>query len=113
VIELGIVGAVIAVLVAVPAVLAVVPWEVTFTIGMSLVGLGIVIGVPSGLVYHARLWRALRPSGAGWWLHPTGLHRRLADGDRAGVLRWFYLGAVGFLISIAGCALIVVGALRS
>lgn len=112
-IELGIVGLVLGALVAVPALFAVVPWELTFGLGVALVALGMAIGVPAGAMYHVRLWRALRPLGAGWWLRPTGLHPRLRDGERPSVMRWFKIGAAGFVLAILGCLFVAVGALRS
>lgn len=99
-------------LVAVPALVTVVPWEITFGIGVALISIGMAVGVPAGALYHLKLWRALRP-GAGWWLHPTGLHARLTVGDRPAVMRWFKVGAAGFVIALGGCALVAVGALRS
>jgi hypothetical protein len=113
VIELGVVALVVAGLVAVPALVAVVPWDVTFGCGVSLVVLGMAVGVPAGALYHLQLYRALRPSTARWWLHPTGLHAQLRDGQRRAVMRWFRIGAIGFLLAITGCVLVAIGALRS
>ncbi len=112
-IELGVVALLLGGLVAVPALFAAVPWEVTFGLGVSLVALGMAIGVPAGALYHLQLFRAVRPTDARWWLHPTGLHDRLPDGARGPVLRWFRIGAVGFVVAIVGCAMVAVGALRS
>ena len=112
-IELGVVALVVAGLVAVPALLAVVPWDVTFGCGVALVALGMAVGVPAGALYHLQLYRALRPTGARWWLHPTGLHGQLRDGQRGAVMRWFRIGAVGFLVAIIGCVMVAVGAWRS
>jgi hypothetical protein len=113
VIELGVVALLVAGLVAVPALFAAVPWDVTFGLGVSLVALGMAIGVPAGAMYHLQLFRAVRPTRPRWWLNPTGLHDRIADGMRGSVMRWFRIGAVGFVLAIVGCAMVAVGALRS
>jgi hypothetical protein len=113
VIELALVGLLVAGLVGLPALLAMAPAEVTFGLGVLLVTLGMVVGVPAGAVYHVRLFRAVRPTKVAWWLHPTGLHGRLADRDRPRVLRWMRVGAVGFVVALLGCLFIAVGAYRS
>lgn len=107
------VALVVAALVAVPGLLAVVPWDVTFGLGVSLVALGMAIGVPAGALYHVQLYRAVRPTAPRWWLHPTGLHPQLKDGQRGAVMRWFKIGALGFLLAITGCLMVAVGAWRS
>ncbi len=112
-IELGVVALVVGALVAVPALFAVVPWDVTFGVGVSLVALGMAIGVPAGALYHVQLFRAVRPPGRRWLLHPTGLHDRVPAGMRGPVMRWFRIGAVGFVVAIIGCAKAAVGAWRS
>lgn len=112
-IELGVVALLVAALVAVPALLAVVPWDVTFGLGVSLVAIGMAVGVPAGAIYHWQLFRAIRPTEPRWWLHPTALHGRLPDGSRGAVMRWFRIGAVGFLLAIVGCLMVAVGAWRS
>jgi len=113
VIELGVVALLLGGLVAVPALLMAVPWDVTFGIGVALVSLGMAIGVPAGALYHLQLFRAVRPTAPRWWLNPTGLHDRVPDGMRGGVMRWFRIGAVGFVMAIVGCAMVAVGAWRS
>ena len=112
-IELGVVGLVVAALVAVPALFAVVPWDVTFGLGVALVGLGMALGVPAGALYHWQLYRAVRPTGARWWLHPTSLHGAVPLGARGSVMRWFKVGAAGFVLAIVGCVLAAIGAYRS
>jgi hypothetical protein len=111
--ELGVVALVVGGLVAVPGLFAAVPWDVTFGIGVSLVALGMLVGVPAGALYHLQLFRAVRPTSARWWLRPTALHERIPDGARNQVMRWFRIGAVGFVVAIVGCAMVAVGALRS
>lgn len=110
--ELGLVAALLGGLVALPALFSVVPWELTFGGGCVLVALGMAVGVPAGALYHLQLWRVLRP-GRLWWLHPTALHARLEGEARARVLRWFRVGAVGFVMAMLGCVLVAVGAWRS
>jgi hypothetical protein len=110
-VELGLVGLLLGILVAVPWVLAVAPWEVTFGCGVALVALGLIVGLPASALYHVRLRRALQPA-RGWWLHPTALHPRLDGGQRPRVLRWFRVGAAAFGVAILGCALVALGAVR-
>jgi hypothetical protein len=79
-------------------------------VGAAVTGCGLLVGVLAGLVYHAALFRALSPSGAlppGWWWRPTSLHAQLAPAQRRRVLPWFYAGAAGFLVTLAGCALVL------
>lgn len=81
---------------------------------LTLAGLG--FGVPTGLVYHLALRRALRAAGrlpARWWLRPTALHDELPRADRARVLAWCAAGAAGFVVSVLGCVLVALGALRA
>jgi hypothetical protein len=80
--------------------------------GAACAGAGLVVGVPTGFWYHVRLRACL--SGreelpARWWVRPVALHSRLQDDERSGVLRWFYVGGLGFLMTVLGCALVVVG----
>jgi len=70
--------------------------------------------VPTGFWYHVRLHACLRARGplpGRWWLRPTALHSRLVGDERPWVLVWFYAGGVGFLVTVAGCALVVAGVL--
>lgn len=79
-------------------------------IGAGVTALGLLLGCGAGVVYHAALFRALAPRGAlqaGWWWRPTSLHAQLAPGERRRVLPWFYAGAAGFFVTLAGCALVL------
>ncbi len=76
---------------------------------------GLAFGVPTGAVYHVALRRALLGAQrlpARWWLHPTSLHDEIPNPVRAGVLAWCYAGALGFLVTVAGCGLVAIAALR-
>jgi hypothetical protein len=83
--------------------------------GFWLAAVGLAFGVPTGLVYHLALRRALGAAGllpARWWLHPTALHGEIPAGDRARVLAWCYVGAAGFLVTVLGCALVALAVWR-
>ena len=62
-------------------------------LGVLGVALGLGLGIPTSLVYHAKLARVLAARGElppRWWLSPTRLHTRLRGAERRAVLRWFY-----------------------
>ncbi len=76
---------------------------------------GLAFGVPTGAVYHVALRRALLDAQrlpARWWLHPTSLHDAIPEASRTMVLAWCYAGALGFLVTIAGCGLVAIAAFR-
>jgi hypothetical protein len=111
-IELAVILALMVGLIGAPALMAVAPWEVTFSAGLAMVALGMGLGVPAGAYYHYKLWRALKPTGL-WWLHPTGLHKALSTEDRPGVMRWMKIGGALWAVAILGCVIATVGAVRS
>ena len=87
-----------------------VPLEWVLSAGIACTAIGMAIGVPTGAWYHVKLYTALRPRGAlpqTWWLRPVALHDRLAPRERPEVLRWFYIGGVGFCVTALGCALVI------
>jgi hypothetical protein len=91
---------------------AVIPWSSLLLVGALTTGVGLVFGVATGLWYHIALARALSAASAltpRWWLRPVPLHDRLDAAARRGVLPWFYAGAVGFVVTVAGIAIIVIG----
>ena len=78
--------------------------------GAGVLALGLIVGVAAGVVYHAALFRALSPLGIlrpGWWWRPTSLHVHLPPALRRRVMPWFYVGAAGFLVALAGCAVVL------
>jgi len=88
-----------------------IPLEWIALAGVWCIALGMLLGVPTGLWYHVRLYAALRRHGPVpplWWLRPHGLHGQLEADQRPGVLRWFYLGGAGFGLTAAGCGLVMV-----
>jgi len=116
VIELGVALALLVALVGGAALLTYAPWDWLFGGGVMLAILGLALGVPTGFWYHVRLYRAVRPGGPVprmWWLRPDRLHDRIAATARAHVMRPFYWGAVGFVLSIVGCLLLAYGAWKA
>jgi hypothetical protein len=88
---------------------AVLPWSWLLVVGAVTTGAGLAFGVATGLWYHIALARALAPMKAltpRWWLRPVPLHARLDEAGRRRVLPWFYAGAAGFFVTVAGMALI-------
>lgn len=80
--------------------------------GAACAALGLALGVPTGLWYHLRLRACLRARGdlpPRWWLRPVSLHGRLRAEERPEVLRWFTAGGLGFVLTLLGCGLVVVG----
>ena len=114
VIELGVVALVVGGLVAVPALFAVVPWDVTFGLGVALrrARHGHRRARRRALSPAAVSRASVRRARAGGCIRP-GCTIGCRDGQRGGVMRWFRIGAVGFVIAIVGCVMVAVGALRS
>lgn len=103
-------------LVGTAAVLSHVPWDWLLGGGGMLVVLGLLLGTPTGIWYHVRLYRAMRAHGplpATWWLRPDRLHQALSDEERSWVKAPFYAGAVGFVMAVLGCVLVAYGSLRA
>lgn len=114
--ELALAGALALLLTGTAALLFWIPWGWLLAAGVILSALGLIVGVPTGLLYHVRLRATLAHAGAlpaRWWVHPTRLHERIGQPRRGHVLRPFYAGAAGFVAIIVGCGLAVVGLLRS
>lgn len=89
-----------------------VPGRVWIDAGWVAVAAGLLVGVPTGVVYHLRLARALARRGRlppRWWLRPTALHGELEARDGPRVLPWCAAGAAGFLVVVAGLLSIVAG----
>ncbi len=84
---------------------ALVPWRTLFYVSVWVVGAGIVLGLPTGVLYHVQLYRVLKPLGklpSGWIWRPIELNAKLGPRDRWRVLPWCYLGALGFFVIIIG-----------
>jgi hypothetical protein len=77
----------------------------------GVMALGIVLGVPGGIVYHVLLRRELMRLSAlvaGWIWRPTAFHDALDEPGIARIRPWFLLGGFGFLLIMLGGALLVV-----
>jgi hypothetical protein len=115
-IELGMVLALLGSLVGGAALLSRAPWDWLIGGGTLVTGLGLLLGVPTGVWYHVRLYRALRARGVVaslWWLSPGKHHGFLSKEELRPVMRPFYAGAVGFVLAVLGCVLFGYGALRA
>jgi hypothetical protein len=106
-----VVGLVIA-LVVTGALVVTLPWTTLVFAGAALIGLGFVLGIPTGVYYHVALYQRLAPRGAlpaRWYWSPVRYHALLRDEERASVLLWFYLGAAGFAMIVLGGVIMALG----
>ncbi|MFM8551783.1 MAG: hypothetical protein ACKOCD_05615 [Nitrospiraceae bacterium] len=74
-------------------------------VGLWTLLLGLVSGIPTGFWYHVVLYRFLSKKivmPARWWWSPVDLHPHLTQEELAGIKPWFFLGGIGFLLSLAG-----------
>jgi hypothetical protein len=107
-VEILIAGAIVSVLLAANGGESVVC--LLYATGAAAIVIGLVLGVPAGIVYHVKLFRELSALGAvepGWWWRPTSHHDRLPEQARRLTMPWFGAGAAGFLLAVGGCALIL------
>lgn len=91
-------------------------WETIALAGVLCALGGALLGLPTGLAYHLRLHALLAPRGLlppRWWVSPVRYHRHLDVAERKEVMRWFYAGGVGFLLTMTGCAIMFFGLLLS
>ena len=114
VIEIAIVVFTVAALSVGGLLLPLLPAELVVLAGAGCVGVGLLLGVPTGFWYHVRLRDCLIARGElppRWWLRPTAHHGRLRPADRPRVMPWFVAGGAGFLITVVGCVVAAAGAL--
>ncbi len=113
-VEAGIAVALLMLLGAAGIVLGLAP-ETLLVTGFWIAAGGLAFGVPTGLLYHLALRRALLRAGClpdRWWWQPTALHDAIPIADRWWVLGWCGAGAVGFAVSVIGCVVVAIGAVR-
>jgi hypothetical protein len=109
--ELGIVIAIVAVMLLMSGIWLT-PWESLYRGGMVLTVVGFVIGVPTGLVYHVRLYQTLHPRGElpkGWFWRPLQHNASLRPEERRRVLSWCYIGGAGFALICLGLLTMTAG----
>ena len=84
---------------------AVIPAMTLLWLGAGIGTLGALIGLPAGVIYHARLWRSLRAEHhgtEGFWLRPHALHDKLSEPQLRPIRVWFAIGVVGFGLTMLG-----------
>jgi hypothetical protein len=98
------------------ALVALLDFETLAIVGLVTAAVGLLLGTPTGLMYHVVLHRVLKSRGtvpAGWWLSPVRYHQGLSPGEVGSFSRWFKLGAIGFSLAVVGCLLAIAGFVRS
>jgi hypothetical protein len=108
--ELGIVAAV-SVLMCLLSGIWFTPWESLYYNGIWIAAAGFVVGVPTGFIYHVRLYQVLGPRGElppRWYWKPLRFNAYLRREERPGVMAWCYIGGLGFLVICVG--LLMMGA---
>ncbi len=88
------------------------PWETLYQGGLVVTAVGFLLGVPTGLMYHLRLYQALGPRGLlppRWYWRPIPLNRRIPDHERGRVMGWCYAGGLGFVVICVGLLLMGAG----
>lgn len=102
--ELAIVGAITALLCLLSGVW-VTPWETLYYNGIWVTAVGFVVGVPTGFIYHVRLYQVLNPREelpGGWYWRPLRFNACLLPEERPSVMSWCYLGGAGFVVICLG-----------
>lgn len=83
-------------------------WETLYYNGIWVTALGFAIGVPTGIVYHVRLYQVLNPRGElprGWYWRPLRFNTCLLPQERKSVMSWCYVGGLGFVVICLGLLL--------
>jgi hypothetical protein len=92
-----------------------IPWQILLISGFVGIGIGLLIGVPTGFYYHVLLRRSLLkdpPLPLKWWLHPTRFHDRIKSDERQRIFVYFYLGAAGFFLILIGAFITMLSVVR-
>ena len=84
--------------------------------GIALAAMGFAYGIPTAMVYHWLLYRALVRADRlpdRWWLSPTSHHERIPREERAGVFVWGAIGGTGFGVIVLGILVTSIGLWRT
>ncbi len=103
-IALGIAGAITALVLIVSL-----PFGQAVGTGLWLVGVGLSVGIPAGVVYHVLLHKELRRAGhvpRDWIWRPTELNSTLSDYGRRRVMPACWIGAAGCGLAFFGLAVL-------
>ena len=90
--------------------------EALLVAGAICVGLGFLLGLPAGTLYHLKLYRSLAlrgPVPRSFWLRPTALHALLRPEEWRTIAPWFVTGGTGFALIVLGCLIVVLGLMRA
>jgi len=74
-------------------------------IGVAMLLLGLMVGVPTGFWYHVILYRSVSARIAvppRWWLSPAALHRYLTPAETRRITPWNRIGGLGFVLCVVG-----------
>jgi hypothetical protein len=92
------------------------PLEILVLAGVVCIAAGFMLGVPAGTYYHVKLYRALAAHGGvprGFFWHPTRYHASVPPNEWRNIVPWFAAGAIGFVLILVGCAIVMLGMLRA
>ncbi len=93
---------------------AVITPQIMIELGLWVLAIGLLVGIPTGLWYHVALYHQLVPRiilPARWWRRPVELHSLLTPVEFRRVRPWFVAGAVGFLLCCVGGVAAIIGLL--
>jgi hypothetical protein len=96
--------------------LALVAMETLVLVGGGMIVLGLLVGVPTGVMWHVRLYQVLSPLGRlepGWLWSPIGYNEQLPEENRREVLAWCYVGGLGFGVFLLGAVVAGAGIIRA
>ncbi len=88
--------------------------QIMIELGLWVLAVGLLVGIPTGLWYHVALYRELAPRMTlppRWWRAPVELHALLTPVELRRVRPWFRAGAVGFLLCCVGGVAAIAGLL--